>query len=651
MKLLKFRFKRSKSLENHNTILPDMPFDLENIKDHLENAINLQNENIENQSMDTEFIDPETTYTQTTNYFAEELNKAIQRCNHLSQNYEELQEKYENITLKTNKLESENKEIKEICDTLNQSKEQHKYRSKIAKYLPPNIIKTLDPVIHRDYISSFYDPNKASRDSSISCDINHVMNNVEEKNSSLDTHDLLRKIVHEEFLNLKTEANLGTCELLTTQCNLASNPNNINYEKVANIIYKKRLAIPYTLKQIGCKDFIKSYPPNNFKNCSQQEYNLVLTQLMGNDTKDALLAHNVKPTELSTTEFINELFRLSENDTSDEMILEKKIYEFTSNEVDICKILSDINVLIDRAPYWTEESKSRKLFFTIKKFLSDNIIPHLNNLLIFNSLTKQNVYPSRQKIREFVRRHQFEIDRELLKKRKKIYIVNNPHDSQPDPNNVQEINYIDEVEKERLERLLEKNDRDESEKERENDIHMKKPETRYNSMIESQNRRYYNNNNFDRQINRNPQNNSFERQPQEFRQNQSNNYDNRQPYFQRRYQNNYQNGSFNRNQTFNRNQKFQDRRDFRPQPRKDQNCTFCNGFTHTDEKCFFHPNKEIAVNNQKSRAQRCLNCSEAGHIAFDCENYKDIVPIPINCGLCKKKGKINYHPAHNCKDQ
>ena len=92
MKLLKFRFKRSKSLENHNTILPDMPFDLENIKDHLENAINLQNENIENQSMDTEFIDPETTYTQTTNYFAEELNKAIQRCNHLSQNYEELQE-------------------------------------------------------------------------------------------------------------------------------------------------------------------------------------------------------------------------------------------------------------------------------------------------------------------------------------------------------------------------------------------------------------------------------------------------------------------------------------------------------------------------------------------------------------------------------
>ena len=183
-----------------------------------------------------------------------------------------------------------NQEIKEICDTLNQSKEQHKYRSKIAKYLPPNIIKTLDPVIHRDYISSFYDPNKASRDSSISCDINHVMNNVEEKNSSLDTHDLLRKIVHEEFLNLKTEANLGTCELLTTQCNLASNPNNINYEKVANIIYKKRLAIPYTLKQIGCKDFIKSYPPNNFKNCSQQEYNLVLTQLMGNDTKDALLA-------------------------------------------------------------------------------------------------------------------------------------------------------------------------------------------------------------------------------------------------------------------------------------------------------------------------------------------------------------------------
>ena len=52
-----------------------------------------------------------------------------------------------------------------------------------------------------------------------------------------------------------------------------------------------------------------------------------------------------------------------------------------------------------------------------------NIIPHLNNLLIFNSLTKQNVYPSRQKIREFVRRHQFEIDRELLKKRKKAHRV------------------------------------------------------------------------------------------------------------------------------------------------------------------------------------------------------------------------------------
>ena len=105
MKPLKFRFKRSKSLENHYTILQEMPFDLTNIKDHLENAINLQNENIENQSIDTEFI-------------AEELSKAIQRCNNLSQNYEELQKKYELIMLKTNKLENENKEIKKLLSNL-----------------------------------------------------------------------------------------------------------------------------------------------------------------------------------------------------------------------------------------------------------------------------------------------------------------------------------------------------------------------------------------------------------------------------------------------------------------------------------------------------------------------------------------------------
>ena len=75
-----------------------MPFDQENIKDHLEN----------------EFIDPEATYTQTTNYLAEELNKALQKCNQLSQNYEELQKKYEQIMLKTDKLENENKKIKKL---------------------------------------------------------------------------------------------------------------------------------------------------------------------------------------------------------------------------------------------------------------------------------------------------------------------------------------------------------------------------------------------------------------------------------------------------------------------------------------------------------------------------------------------------------
>lgn len=628
-----------------------MAFDLDNIRDHLENAINQQNETLETQSVD-EFIDPETTYHQTTNYFAEELNKAIQRCNHLSQNYEELQQKYENITLKTNKLENENIEMKQICNTLNTSRENHRYRSKITKNLPQHVIKTLDPVLHRDYISSFYDPNNVSRESSISYDINNVLNINTEENNSNDTYDVLRKIVHEEFLNLKTEANLGTCELLTTPCNLANNPNIINYEKVANIIYKKRLAIPYTLKQIGCKDFIKSYPPNNFKNCSQQEYNLVLTQLMGNDTKEALLSHNIKPTELTTTEFINELFRLSENDQSDEMILEKKIYEFTSNEVDICKILSDINILIDRATYWNEDSKSRKLFFTIKKFLSDNIIPHLNNLLIFNSLTKQNVYPSRQKIREFVRRHQFEIDRELLRKRKKIYIVNNSQENQPDPT-TQEINYIDQVEKERLERLLEKNDREEREKERENENH-RAPENRFNSIIESQNRehsRRYQNSNFDRTN----QHNNFNKQQRDnnYRQNNNNNFDNRQSYPQRRYQNNnYQSNNYNKGQNFSRSQnKFQERREYRPQPRKEPNCNFCNGYSHSDDNCFFHPNKEIAITNQKNRAQRCLNCSEPSHAAFECEIYKDIVPIAVNCGICKKKGNINYHPAYTCKDK
>lgn len=591
---LPFNFKIRKRCPSIDSQFPaeiKVPFNITKIKNHLQNTVETMDlpsaPNLENNYNEHEinfednvtllYKEIDDTKIQNIN-LTKQLNKTIEQLNNATEIIANMQSEISTI-----KFDKKKKQIPDFQEF--------------------QLENEIDPASHKQYISSLYNHN-VSNASSISNDINFINQknieqkiNIQEDDIGLNIPLLATRIQQE--INKPTNAPSNIYQLLQTECQLYSNVNFVDYEKVANLVNKTKLAMPFDLDQLGSRRFFQCLPPSHFKKLSQQEYNLLVTQLMGSSTKAKLLNHKILPQQLTTEEFINEVYRLSDNAIQDELLIDRKIYEFSTNDTDILKILCEINDLIDQVPtnVWGESVKDRKLFFTIKKSLSDNFTPHLNNLITYNHIERKFNYPSREKIKEFIYKHSDIIEKELKRNRYN-----------------RRVNYIDDKEKERMEQILNSNDG-------KDDQFMNKyyKEDDVPKYPNKQNEHYKNNsNNYRSNYNRKSTFNA-------------NNYEKERPY----ENNNYQN-KFNNRYNYQNNQQV-------------KRCQFCNGISHNDDNCFFHPSKEIASKNQTARCQKCLLCSEINHLSFNCELYKDIRPIPLCCNYCKLNKKYNYHPAYECK--
>ena len=87
------------------------------------------------------------------------------------------------------------------------------------------------------------------------------------------------------------------------------------------------------------------------------------------------------------------------------------------------------------------------------------------------------------------------------------------------------------------------------------------------------------------------------------------------------------------------------------QSRKDLQCTLCKRKGHVNDKCFRHPDKEIALKNQQARnIHACMLCSTGKHLSPNCTLYPGIIPSYTPCTICEDNGNYErFHPTSQCK--
>lgn len=616
--------KNNKDSSNYNN-LDNLKFDLMDIKQHLgvstptiePLAPPIHNET-ENEQTD-EFQD---IYDSLSHHLTELLQSQI------SQQTDKMTEKIENYHALLNKT---------IEKSLEKQNNKPK-NSKIEELFTNEQIQKICPNEHKDYIKSLYQNNDTinkkfntnSRTSSINFDLEHLesLKNTDienqDKTDKIDYNILANKMSEIMKLNNQTHNNC----LLDDNCTLFSNPNNIRFGLVANQVKTLKYAIPFDISQVGCTKFFKTLHHSKFKSMTQQEYNLLIANLVGPEMQKKLAAHKITPNESTTINFLNDIYRLAQSENIDEMVIERKLHEYTSTDCDISKIISEISNLLENvsSDIWSENTKAKKLFFTVKKSLPQHFLIHLDNLIRYDHIIKKNIYPSRDEIKGFLLKHSINIDKELQNKKynRRINMVDQKHNFDKSIN------------------MIETKDIDKSSITQDNES----LNTKFN---------YQNNpNNF--KLNYKPQSyrNDYEHNTQNgYNRYQDNNnrYQDNNKYQENNpnnYRKNYQ-GQYKNNYTDNYNT---DKRNTRPtyqsRPFSGPPCTECKRFGHNSASCFFHSDINIAILNQKARCRRCLLCSEEKHNSNECEKYNNIKPIPFLCTICKDNNILNYHPINSC---
>ena len=76
-------------------------------------------------------------------------------------------------------------------------------------------------------------------------------------------------------------------------------------------------------------------------------------------------------------------------------------------------------------------------------------------------------------------------------------------------------------------------------------------------------------------------------------------------------------------------------------------CLYCKRRGHLSEKCFLHPDPDIAQQNIKEH-HCCVHCRSYNHVSADCHLYKDNANLTKSCQICERYGVIALHNKEDC---
>ena len=364
------------------------------------------------------------------------------------------------------------------------------------------------------------------------------------------------------------------------------------------------------VQQLGITNFVKQFPSSQFRNFSQQEYNVVLHKFVGKDLIKKCAEQKLLPSLIDTQTYLTELQRIQNAEMLDESMVEQKLANYVSFGTDILKTYNDISSIIDQISnsVWTDTEKEKKLYFAMKRALPPTMAMSFTQLESQNYRTGKIVYPDKQTQKAFFCKYSTIIDEEMGKKRYFKARINEIHEGNPSTDDSDSIQ-----QKSKQSNILHKETSDLNKKidqlsENIKQLSAPKQKTELEQKFENLSAKIL-------QINHQP------KQKGELEQK----IDDLSSKIMQITNQTKQNG------------------DLGPL------CTTCNRPYHTAQFCFHHPDPETAYQNQIKKGARCLLCADENHNARYCKIYPNMKPCFTTCYPCyKERDIICNHKKEAC---
>lgn len=260
-----------------------------------------------------------------------------------------------------------------------------------------------------------YSSSDTDSDFSQSIDVDYIKSQTEE--SQKKEEEVMDKGKIAEIIDeISNSRYLPTS--ISEAINLPLNDGTVRAERVKRKIMVLDSCITGNVTELGLTNFLKQFPYRSFLSYSQQEYNLILHKFIGNDLRKKCASQLILPQQLSTASYLTELNRIHHSEMIDESTVEQKLHTYQPIEDDIVNIFHEINAIIDLMPNsnWTEEEKTKKLFFTMKRILPPTMALNFSQLESQDYKTGKTVYPPRQQQKFYFCKSAIHINDELKRK-------------------------------------------------------------------------------------------------------------------------------------------------------------------------------------------------------------------------------------------
>lgn len=327
-----------------------------------------------------------------------------------------------NDTVQSTDNEFRSKNMESTNEKVLKGLEKGKYtRSQIfehPKYVKSTLKKRKSR--YRDYDNY----TSSDTDSDFSQPIDRSIFNQKNDNNNESDDDISINKINKVLENIANKKLLPAPQ--TEKVRLAMGTSEIRPEKIKRKIVAYETCVVGNATELGLTNFLKQFPYEHFKTFTQQEYNLILHKFLGADLRKKCAAQNILPGNLDTASYTTELSRIHHSEMVEESIVEQKLFNYQALETDIVKIYHDINAIIDLMPNnsWDEQSKAKKLFFTVKRLLPPAMALNFTALESINYSTQKSQYPNRQQQRFYLCKNAVCINEELKRNMRYKHRIN-----------------------------------------------------------------------------------------------------------------------------------------------------------------------------------------------------------------------------------
>ena len=190
------------------------------------------------------------------------------------------------------------------------------------------------------------------------------------------------------------------------------------------VIYLENCPFPTFIEQF------KAFGLDNH-HVTEPEFNVIVATFVGRTLKDKMAKANILPTTTSTTQYLKELARYSNNNMTYRDI-ERKLGNFNSQSNDIFDIFNEVTGLQNMLPedIMSDNQKNRQLKYILEKFIPKEVKTLLNESWI----SRRSTPPNRDVLKNFIDRHSESINDHLKGKRNKVHKTQSTSESSSEEN-------------------------------------------------------------------------------------------------------------------------------------------------------------------------------------------------------------------------